>query len=190
MELGERSDNEEQAIPDIIISRSSIPDAERARNIRMIPMLEEYQEESDTDSSKESGASDDDGDNFEHFKQTTQPPSDNNTETAETKMDDNLTSSQSPQLQSEVHVQRDVLDVPDVTSLSAAKADDASVNIFPTPNVEEFFSEYEDATEDEQVLIADQAHQFKADTTAFQHLENVTANEQDNTDKFCEGCNK
>lgn len=179
MELGEKSDNEEQAIPDIIISRSSIPDAERARSIRMMPpMLEEREGESETDSTKESGASDDDeaGDISEDFKRVTQPPSDSNIETVETiKTEDNL-SIQAPQ--SEVQLQ-DVLSPP-------STKENASVGVFPAPNIEEFISEYDDATEDEQVLVADQAHQFKPDTTAFEHLESATTDEQDNTDKFCE----
>ena len=185
MELGETSDNEGQRIPDIIISRSSIPDAERVRNIQMVAMLENHEEESETDSSKESGASEDDGDRTEQFRQNTQPPSDNNIEIAASKMNDSAsngsTSSDSSRApQSEVR---------DAFALSSTKAD-AAVNVFPTPNVKEYFSEYEDATEDEQVLVADQAHQFKADTAAFEHLESSTANEQDNTDKFRESCNK
>lgn len=185
MELGEASDNEEQRIPDIIISRSSIPDAERARNIRMLPTLEDQEEESETDLTKESGASEDDGDRSEQFRQDTQPPSDNNIEiAAASKVNDNTssgsTSSDSSQApQSEVR---------DVFSLASTKAG-AAVDVFPTPNVEEYFSEYEDATEDEQMLVADQAHQFKADTAAFEHLESSTPDEQDNTDKFRENCN-
>ena len=182
MELGETSDNEEQRIPDIIISRSSIPDAERARNIRLEPTLEEHKEESETDSSKELGAGDDDG---ELFRQDTQPPSDNNIEIAASKVNDNAsseTSTDSPR-------QAPQSEVRDVFAPSSTKAD-AAVNVFPTPKVEEYFSEYEYATEDEQVLVADQAHRFKADTAAFEHLESSAANEQDNTDKFRESCNK
>lgn len=182
MELGDNSDNEEQTIPDIIISRSSIPDVERTRNIRMVPMLEEHEEEreeeSETDSSKESGAGDDDD---EDLRQEIRPPSDINIEAAETKMDDSVTT-----VQAEVQAsQSPVQESHDSLSLTKSQAE-ASVNVFPAPNVEEFLSEYEDATEDEQVLVADQAHQFKADTAAFEHLESATANEQDSTDKFCE----
>lgn len=174
MELGETSDYEEQAVPDIIISRSSIPEAERARNIRMVPMLEDHEEESETDSSKESGASDDVGDTNEDFRQETRPPSGNVIETVETK--DNNASIQVP-------TQQHGLD-----SLSGSTKTDAASNMFPTPNVEEFLSEYEDATEDEQVLVADQTHQFKVDTAAFEHLESSAPNEQDNADKFSKNC--
>ena len=175
----ELSDNEDRSIPDIIISRSSIPDAERARNIRMVPMLGDHEEESETDSSKESGASDDDiGDNSEDFRQQTRPHTGDNTEL---KMDQDVSGTKASQ--SGVHVQ-------DTLPLSSTK-EDALFNVFPTPNVEEYFSEYEDATDDEQVLVADQAaHQFKADTTAFEHLESSTTNEQDNADNICENCCK
>lgn len=171
MELGDKSDNEERAIPDIIISRSSIPDAERARNIRMVPMLEDHEEESgETDSSKESGASDDVGDNGEDFMQQTRP------HTGDKSLQDESGTRTS---QSSEHVQN-------ALPLSSTK-EDALSNLFPTPNVEEYFSEYEDATDDEQVLVADQAQQFKADTTAFQHLDSSTSIEQD-ADKFCKLC--
>ena len=169
MELSELSDNEERAIPDIIISRSSIPEAERARNIiRMIPMLEEHEEESET---KVSGASDDSGDNMEEFRRQTQPPTDSIIQITEAKRD------QDDSIQA--------LTQQDTLSHSSTKADAAS-NIFPAPDVDEFLSEYEDATEDEQVLVADQAHQFKADTAPYEHLGSTTSNEQVNTDhNFC-----
>ena len=176
MELGDKSDNEERVIPDIIISRSSIPDAERARNIRMVPMLEDHEEEeSETDSSKESGASDDVGDDS---RQQTRPHSGDKSEISEIKMDQD--DSGTKPSQSGIHEQ-------DTLPLSSTK-EDALFNVFPTPSVEEYFSEYEDATDDEQVLVADQVHQFKADTAAFEYLESSTTNEQDNTDKFCKSC--
>ena len=176
MELGDESDNEERAIPDIIISRSSIPDAERARNIRMVPMLQDYEEESETDSSKESSASD----NGEDFRQQTRPRSGDKNETPELKMDQDESGTKASQssARSSEHVQ-------DTLPLSSTK-EDAFSGVFPTPNVEEYPSEYEDATDDEQVLVADQAQRFKADTTAFQHLDRT--NEQDNADKFCKSC--
>ena len=176
MELGDSGDNEElapeRAIPDIIISRSSIPDAERARNIRMVPMLEDHEEGSETDSTKESGASEDGGDNSEDFRQETRPHS---SEVSEIKMDQ-ADGGSSQALESALLVQ-------DALPPSPIK-EDVSVNASSTLNLEEYFSEYEDATDDEQVLVADQAHQFKADTRAFQHLESSASNEQDNANKF------
>ena len=172
MELGDSGDNEalppERAIPDIIISRSSIPDAERAQNIRMVPMLEGHEEESDTDSTKESGASEDDG---EDFRQETRPHSN---EVSGIKMDQ-ADSGSSQALESAVQVQ-------DVPPPSPTK--EVLLSVSSIPNVEVYSSEYEDATDDEQVLVADQAHQFKADATAFQHLESSASKEQDNATKF------
>ena len=175
MELGDKSDNEERAIPDIIISRSSIPDAERARNIRMVPMLQDHEEESETDSSKESSASDDVGDNGEDFRQETRPHRSDKSVTPGLEMNQDESSTKTSQSGT---------DVQDAVPLSSTK-EDAMSNVFPTPNVEEYFSEYEDATDDEQVLVGDQAQQFKADTKAVQHLDSSTTNEPD---KICKSC--
>lgn len=171
MEQDDMSDNGEQAIPDIIISRSSIPEAERARNIRMMPVLEGHEEESETDSSKESGADDDNIDNnTENLRQETRLLSGNNTDITETKTDqeDNVQAPQSSTQQ-------------DTLTHSSTK-ENFSLSAL---NVEEFLSEYEDATEDEQVLVEDQTQQFKVDTAAFEHLDSTTI-QQDNTDTFGE----
>jgi len=161
MEQDEMSDNGEHTIPDIIISRSSIPEAERTRNIRMVPMLEDHEERSETDSAKESDA--DDNDDIENSRQEARPLSDTNITETKVDQENNVQALQQ-------HGTQDV---------HSSTKEDTSLNVLPIVNVEEFLSEYEDATEDEQVLVADQTQQFKADTAAFDHLDSTTAIQED-----------
>lgn len=178
------SDSGEQTIPDIIISRSSIPDVERARNIRMMPVLEDQDEEGETDSSKESGADDE-----RDTEQEMQAASVSKTEMIKSKMDadDNTPLlADSSGILGKDHEQLQTL------SLSSTEAG-PSLSVFPFPNIEEFVSEYEDAVEDEQMLLAtgqvtEQTRQFKVDVAAdFEHLESSPDNE-DTTSKLCKNC--
>ena len=160
--LGEESDGGPE-IPDIIISRSSIPESERVPNIRMVPQLSEHDEETETDSTKESGAEDFECATSDH--EEIQPTS------SDAKLEPSTlqVSVPSKELTATKEPQQVALTVPATTKDKA----DSPTGLFPAPNIEEFFSDDDDVSEDEQMGSEDHAQQFKADTAAFEHLEGI-----------------
>jgi len=162
--LGEESDGEPE-IPDIIISRSSIPESERVPNIRMVPQLSEHDEETETDSNKESGAED-----FEDATGDYKPTSsDAKLEPSTLQQGVDTVSVPNKELTTTKELQQDALTVPATTK----DKEDAPTGLFPAPNIEEFFSDDDVVSEDEQLGTEDHAQQFKADTAAFEHLEGI-----------------
>jgi len=165
--LGEASDDEPE-IPDIIISRSSIPESERLQNIRMIPQLSKQDEETETDSTKESGAEDFEDASSDH-RELKLTSSNAKLETSTLQQGLDTVSVPSKELTATKEPQQDALTVPATTADKA----DAPSGVFPAPNIEEFFSDNDDVSEDEQASTEDHVKQLKADTAAFEHLEGI-----------------
>ena len=165
--LGEASDGE-QEIPDIIISRSSIPEAERVPNIRMAPQLSDQDEETETDSTKESGAED--------FEDTTSDQKEMQATSSNVKLEastlqlsvEAISLPSSREIDAVKESQQDALTLLVTAGDKAA----APTGLFPVPNIEEFFSD-DNMSEDDCEATEDHAQQFKADTAAFEYLEGI-----------------
>ena len=134
----------------------------------MVPQLSEHDEETETDSTKESGAEDFECATSDH--EEIQPTSsDAKLEPSTLQQGLDIVSVPSEELTATKEPQQDALTVPATTKDKA----DAPTGLFPAPNIEEFFSDDDDVSEDEQVGSEDHAQQFKADTAAFEHLEGI-----------------